>query len=483
MLLAVSVFGFGQNKVQYKNLAWRVIDTKHLSLYYYQDQAALPEISGRWLEESYEQLAKDFSFTPRDKIPCIIYGHPAQFSQTNIVGELLPEGVGGFTTHIKNRVVVPFDGSYNELRHVLHHELTHGFQNAILFSQPGSSLFAGGDLEIPLWFAEGSAEFLSSGWDGEADMFLMDAAIYGSIPKPGPMLGGYMAYKGGQSFLFFLSESRGAGLFGRFLTQFRISRNIERACKDVYGKNLDELGEEWQQELKRIYWPETGRRELPADVATPLTDHVKSKAFYNLRPRIAPDGKKIAFFSDLKDYTHIFIAGRKGKIVADISSAGTTGHFESFHPFRSGLCWSPHSDRLAFVAEHQGRDEIKIYSLAKKRVVKTIRTPLLEISSPDWSPDGNELVFCGIAADAADLYLYNLQNGALTRLTHDVQSESDPRFSPSGKTIVFAATDSCGLPQRFIRRPVSNLYLYNRAEGTVQTLTQSAWNVKSPCFS
>jgi len=55
-------------------------------------------------------------------------------------------------------------------------------------------------------------------------MFLMDAAIFGTISQPGPQLDGYMAYKGGQSFLYFTASSVGDTLFPKCLTVRRIKK-------------------------------------------------------------------------------------------------------------------------------------------------------------------------------------------------------------------------------------------------------------------
>ncbi|MBD3321446.1 MAG: biopolymer transporter Tol, partial [Chitinivibrionales bacterium] len=228
-----TVNGFGKNKVQYLDFSWRYIDTPHFQVYYHQDQGDLPEISAHWIERSYAWLSKDFKFKHRKKIPLIPYGSPNLFQQTNVILEVLPEGVGGFTELFKNRIVVPFTGSYEEFRHVLHHELVHAFQFGILYDQFGSAFMRSSNIQMPIWFAEGSAEFLSSGWDSKADMFMMDRTIFSVVPNPGPRLGGYMAYKGGQSFLYFLAATRGDKKFLRFLRAFRESKNVESSIRDT----------------------------------------------------------------------------------------------------------------------------------------------------------------------------------------------------------------------------------------------------------
>ena len=199
---------------------------------------------------------------------------------------------------------------------------------------------------------------------------------------------------------------------------------------------MEELGKEWVQELKRIYWPEIGRRISPSRNAIAITSHLETRDHYNLHPRISPDGSKIAFFSDRKDFTNILITDRKGKILQRISQNGYGGYFESFHPFRSGMCWSPDGSKLAFVTKSGGRDEIRIVGVNEKKLLKKISASATSLSDPDWSRCGKKIAFSGITNDGkSDLFVYVFENDSITRLTNNIQQESDPRFSPDGKLL------------------------------------------------
>ncbi len=482
---SLPVMGFGKNKVHYEKYSWQFLKLPHFDLYFYHN-GALPAISAQWMENAYDALSSDFDFRFQTRIPVIVYGSTSTFQRTNVIPDLLPEGVGGFTTRIKNRIVVPFDGSYEELRHVLHHELVHGFQNSILFDRIGSALLAGGDMSMPLWLAEGMAEYLSSGWNSEADMFLMDAAVFGSIPPPGPELDGFMAYKGGQSFLYYVASTRGEDLFSVFLRHFGEMKNTERAFKDIYGKTAEEMGEDWLYQLKQIYWPEIGKRQEPSKNGRALTSHTKDRDFFNLKPRISPDGTKIAYYSDLRDFTRILIADRNGKIIQEISQSGFAGNFESFHPFRSGMCWSPQGDKIALVTFHHGQDELRVIDIKRKKLLKKVRPRLSGMNSPDWSPDGKSIVWTGIENDYCDLYLYSFESGAVKRLTNNIYMETDPRFSRDGKKIVFGLQDTSGEAQRqknIKARPMTDIYSLDLATSAVTRLTHGPGNNKSPCFS
>lgn len=479
-------FGFGQNKVQYTNFSWEMLRSPHFKIHYHQDQGNLPNIAFYWIEDSYKSLSEEFQFIPREQFPLIIYGDPNLFAQTNVITELLPEGVGGFTEFFKKRIVVPFNGNYTEFRHVLHHELVHGFCYSILYSQLGSSILAGSNIQVPLWFMEGLAEYLSTKWDVEADMFLMDQVINGSVPLPGYELNGYMAYKGGQSFLFFLAQSRGDSTFLQLLREFKQTKSIDNCLKKVYGKSAEELGKEWIQELKRNYWPEIGKRDLPAATALRVTSHREDHSNYNLRPRISPDGSKIAFFSDKKDFSSIVITDRKGKILQEISQNGYGGYFETFHPFRSGISWSPDGNRLAFVTKSKGNDEIRIIDTKTKKLFRKIICSFTSVSSPDWSGDGKLLAFTAVDKGVSDIYTYNIESRVFSRLTNSVFCELDPRFTPDNKSIIFSVQDTSGKTISKIRpygNTPSDLAIMDIASKTQKFLTRTPWNEKQVCIS
>src|SRR5439155_743388 len=52
----------------------------------------------------------------------------SDFEQTNVLPFVPPEGLLGVTEFLKQRVALPFTGSYFDFRHTLRHELVHVFQ-------------------------------------------------------------------------------------------------------------------------------------------------------------------------------------------------------------------------------------------------------------------------------------------------------------------------------------------------------------------
>jgi len=473
---------FGKNKVQYQYLEWRYLKAPRYTLYYHQDQGNLPELSYIWLDDVYRDLSSRFRFGHSAPVPVVLYESPALFEQTNIITELLPEEVGGFTEIFKNRVVIPHNGSLADLRHVLHHEFVHAFIFGMIY---GGSIFRAAGAQVPLWFNEGLAEVLSEGWERQADMFMLDRTLTSTVPPPSSALNGYLAYKGGQSFLYYLHSTGGDSLFNRMLIEFKRSRSAEGAIERVYAKKMEDLGKDWQSELRRVYWPEIGRRVNPETQAASIT--AKARGRVNVRPRISPNGKRVAFFSDRHDYTRIIIANTAGKELRRIGGEHSFGSsFESFRPMNGAIAWSPDGARLAFIAKKGGKDEVRIVNAANGKALRSIRTPLSSINGLDWSKDGNRLTFIGMSYGQTDLYLYDLASDELTILVDTYESKDSPRFSPDGGKIIFSTTDTVGLysgPFSGARRSTSDIAIYDLRDNSYYLLTETEWNDKQPAFS
>ncbi|HTR78242.1 MAG TPA: hypothetical protein VMH39_09035, partial [Gemmatimonadaceae bacterium] len=127
--VAVSQTGsFGENKIQYRGFDWRVLRGEHVDLYYYPEEEELGRVALAYAEESYGVLQRRFTHHPTHRIPLIIYASHTDFEQTNVLPFVPPEGLLGVTEFLKQRVALPFDGSYADFRHTIRHELVHVFQ-------------------------------------------------------------------------------------------------------------------------------------------------------------------------------------------------------------------------------------------------------------------------------------------------------------------------------------------------------------------
>ena len=189
---------FGRNKVQYGAFTWNITRTEHFDVYYYDGSEDLADAVTQIVESANDEFEGVLGHELSTVIPVIVYASHNDFRQTNVSTSSISETVGGFTELFKNRVVIPFTGSYEDLRHVLYHELTHVFMFDIVYGGLVESVIRQAYTNpVPLWFVEGLAEYVSRGWDSEAEMILRDLTLSDSIIPLQYLWGGYLVYKGG----------------------------------------------------------------------------------------------------------------------------------------------------------------------------------------------------------------------------------------------------------------------------------------------
>ena len=478
---------FGQNKVQYKTFDWYFIQTENFDIYFYKDEYNLAKFAADVLENAYLKIKEELRYDLSKKVPVIIYNSHNDFQQTNVTYELIEEGVGGFTESFKNRMVIPYTGSYEDFRHVLHHELTHAVIFDLLYGNLIGSLLSREYLfQLPLWFAEGYAEYSSrGGWDIQADMVLRDATINGYL-VPLDEAGGYLVYKEGQSAIGYIVKKYGEEKLSEILNKGKAELSMDKALKSAIGLDTKGLSEEWMKFLRKEYWPEIASRSEPKDFAKQLTDHTKDGSYMNERPAFSPQGDRLAIFSDRSDYTEVYIISAiDGKVIEKLVKGERSGDLESLHSYVSGLSWSSDGQSLAFVSKSKGRDVLCLIKVRNKKIYRKLYFNLDAMRSPSWSPDGEKIALVGMKNGKTDIYLCDLKSKKATKLTDDYYDDEDPSFSPDGKFIAFASDHPISSFEDSANHKYghSNLYLYDLNLQKITPLTENPGNNTSPTWS
>ncbi|MCX6834544.1 MAG: hypothetical protein NTW07_05315, partial [candidate division Zixibacteria bacterium] len=248
---------FGKNKVRYRDFDWSYIQTRHFDIYFYEDSYPMAKFSADVLESSYKEVSDELNYNLQNRVPVFLYNSHNEMQQTNIIPNLLSEGIGGFTEPFKNRIAVPFDGSYEDLRHVLHHELTHAVVHNMLFGNNLSSIISRQRLfDVPAWFSEGYAEYSSRhGWDYNSDMFLRDATINNYLVPPEYLEYNYFAYRQGQAMVKYIADKYGEDKLHKILQKGKILLTMSKALESVLGIKEKDFWEDFSKEMKRRYWP------------------------------------------------------------------------------------------------------------------------------------------------------------------------------------------------------------------------------------
>ena len=475
---AAQFFAFGQNKIQYRKLDWRVIRGAHVDLYYYPAEADLAPAALAYAEASYDTLSVQFGHDVASRIPLIVYASHTDFEQTNILPYTPPEGLLGATDFLKRRVSLPFQGNFAEFRHTIRHEMVHVFQLDLdaesYHEAPRSSR-----INLPLWWTEGLAELWSAGQDARDEMVMRDLTLSGRLPQFKQLtyvMSGIVYPIGGQIHRW-LADTYGDWRVGLMYQELNRHDTFEDAIKAVYGRSLDQLSEEFQLAMRRAYYPSVDSLAplsvLGIEVAT-----LAVKAAY--LPDTAAEGQgSVVYHSPATGYLSIYRKRLEGGKARAILTGGRSAQLESFHPFESRMDAS-RPGYLLFTARYGDRDAIIVWDLKRDRMAARYQfVELVSMLSPHWLADGEEIVFSGLSeSGVSDLYRVTLPDGRLLPLTSDRFQDLDPTPSPDGRRIVFASDRTAeGI------HGAANLFLLDLESSAITQLTSGPWRDESPVWS
>jgi len=433
-----SAQSFGRNKPSYRTFEFNVYQTPNFDIYHYLNNDSVVSLLGNLSEKWYKRHQEIFNDTIKFRNPVILYETHPDFQQTTAVGSDIGIGTLGVTEALKNRVVMPILETNAQTNHVLGHELVHAFQfNMLVWND---SLSLRNIQNLPLWFVEGMAEYLSVGSvDAHTAMIMRDALVVNDFPTLRDMTRQYKynPYRYGHAFWSFLAGTWGDTIIRPLFFNTALWGH-EKALEWTLGKDHIVISNMWRQSLENHYKLHeakesqmVGRRIIFDGTAGEM----------NISPSYSPDGKYIAFFSEKRLFTlDLYLADAvSGRIKKRLTSSARNQDIDGFNFFESVGSWSPDSKKFAYVVVSKGKNKLAILNVDKPRKPAIIEFPgIPAFNNPSWSPDGSQILFTGQSNGQSNLYVYHLESGKITQLTNDFYSYVHATWSPDGNRIVFA---------------------------------------------
>lgn len=443
-LASVSTQGqyFGRNKVQYESFDFKVLSTKNFDVYFYpiEEEAAIQ--AARLAERWYARLSRILNHELKGRQILILYSSSPHFQQTTAIPGIIGEGTGGVTEMLKRRIVLPLAPSLADSNHVIGHELVHAFQFDI--TSQDHPRYAGGApsaLRLPLWFIEGLAEYLSRGTvDTHTAMWMRDAVRKEKFPTIMELNSAkYFPYRYGHSLWAYLAGEYGDGIVGTIMKSVGKAGDYEAVLKKATGLSQEKLSENWLNSLRNRYTPIAERTRVSDVYGTELIGATEMNTL-NVSPALSPDGTQIVFLStrDLFSIDMYLADARTGEVKRKLIGTAVDPHFESLMFIKSSGSWDSQGKRFVFGAVSGGQPLLTILNIETEEKEKEISFPDMgEILNPTWSPDGRYVCFSALIGGFTDLFLYDLQEEKLNRITDDPYSDLHPAWSPDGDSIVF----------------------------------------------
>jgi hypothetical protein len=434
---------FGQNKVRYKKLDFKVYQTPHFEIYYYIKNDSMMKRFAQEAELWYTLHQQVFRDTFSKPNPIILYANHPEFQQTTAIDGEISVGTGGITEGLKNRVVMPVMETNQTTRHVLGHELVHAFQYHMLLGRDSSNFENIGN--IPLWMVEGMAEYLSLGKkDAYTAMWMRDAYLNHDIPTVEELTTGnkYFPYRYGEAFWSFLGSTYGDTIIVPFFkntARFGLQYGIRR----TFGYDDKTLSRLWKNSIESTYKPFL-KDTVQKPVGIKIIDD-KNGGDMTVAPSVSPDGRYVAFLSSKNLFSiDLYLAdARTGRVIKRLTSKTANSHVDEFNFIESAGAWSPDSKKFAFSVFSKGRNRMLVVDVPNGKVLNDVSMGKAEqFSNLTWSPDGKNVAFQALSEGQGDLYMYNFDTKTVKQLTNDKYSDYQPNFSRDGKKIIYSSDRS-----------------------------------------
>lgn len=437
---------FGRNRVQYETFDFQVLHSDHFDIYHYPETGKAIKNVARLSERWYERYTGMLNHTFQTQNPVIFYANQADFQQTDILARV-GVGTGGVTEGLRNRVIMPFAETNTGTNHVLGHELVHAFQYDIAQSEDVGGIATMS--QLPLWFIEGMAEYLSVGpQNTQTAMWLRDAVLYDDLPSLDDLSNSqeYFPYRYGHAVWSFIGGTWGDEVVPE-LYKTAAANGLDVAFGKVLGTTIDSVSTMWQSAVSEQYGPELDEKTKPEETGKLILGEEQGTGTMNVSPSVSPDGNRVVFISEKEIFSlELFLANAEtGDVIRRLTTTFTDPHLSALQFIESSGSWSPDGQRFAAVVFQKGDTQIIIIDTNNGKTVRTLAFDSIgAVTNPAWAPDGNRIVFSGLQGGHTDLYLYNMETDSLSKLMDDAYSDIHPEWSPDGSKIAFATDRGAG---------------------------------------
>lgn len=497
-------------------LKWFTLQTDHFNIHYYEGLEEAAHQMAVITEKVYSELTPQFRWKPRGR--------------TEVVLADSTDVSNGLTTTLPYNFILLLipppqgDSSLNYYANWLEDLFRHEYTHTLHLDMFGGPVWpfrillgrtATPNAATPGWVREGIAtEVESLTGKGRVNNSFSEMMLRTDILNDDflsiDQMGGNMfkwpsfnaAYIYGGMFWAFLAEQYGQDKIVEFAKNYSSSLwflGLNTSSKKVFqGKNFYQLKREWKAHLTQKYAKE--KTQLESLGLTPLTEikkindgtlhsptlsrdgktllYVHHDYFNRPLTRLlnletgedkklskeignqysfSPDGKKVAFSRiarHKKWYTYFDLY--ELDLETKNSKRLTKGE-RAFHPD-----YSPDGNKIVFVKNQLVTTGLFWWDVkGEKATAVTPPEKAVQYSNPRWSPDGKLIAVSRWKQGKRDIVLVDFPSGVVKPITDDEAIDNQPAFSPDGKSLYFSSD----------RSGVTNIYRYDLASGKQERVT------------
>jgi hypothetical protein len=478
---------YGKNKVVRKAFPWKYVDTKNFRIFHYTTDRELLKRLARQAEGAYDKISAFLNVTIEKKTPLIYYDKQTDIEQTNLYpGLIAPGSFEGFTESNNNRVVIYGNRSSDDLARLITHELSHSFENAILYKTRSGGMFDFN--QPPLWVMEGFAEFMTGYWDSFSMLTVIDSVLSDRMPEiqdDGDIRSASgtnrLPYDFGHLMYEFFYEKFGKKGVRDLLTGMRHPNLIgkRRSFLDQFNFMPKTFNFEFKKYARNRFKAFIGR-ENPEDYSFMIGPDFPFA--YSFSHQVSPGGELLAVVTvNYRTYKIeiIMVSLKDGKVIKNVTPGFQSTYdgieFKFVPADGRSFSWDRKGENIAFFVRQELDTYLLVLNALDNRVLQKFNIGSIQkASSPVFHPSNGLLYFTGIEGLQSFLFTLDLHSGQIRKLTDGRLYVKAVDVSADGENLVYSAESG----------DYNKLYLAAAANpDLVMRLTDGSYNDIAPSFS
>jgi TolB protein len=175
-----------------------------------------------------------------------------------------------------------------------------------------------------------------------------------------------------------------------------------------------------------------------------------------IAPNWSPDGNSIVYTSYMRNFPDI--------CRIDLNRNQRTS-LASYSGLNTGASISPDGKDLALILSKDGNPELYIKNIRSGKLTRLTNTPRAAEASPDWSPDGSQLVYASDQGGTGrpQLYTISRDGGTPRRISNRGTENVAPDWGPNG--LIACASRTGGQYVIAVIQPASGQMTYLVSDG------------------
>ncbi len=191
--------------------------------------------------------------------------------------------------------------------------------------------------------------------------------------------------------------------------------------------------ESWAYEINLWEAPVVERLDLEGDLTSTLRPAVTTSDQWNHSPDLSPDEKQLAFVSTRSGNAEVWLSDRDGANARQLTKFGRA----SMRVPR----WSPDAKTILISATVNGQPDL--YAVAVDGAMTRLTDDVEDEVAPSWSHDGTAVLFGARHAGTWQVMQFTVADRSRKQLTVDGGYAAQP--SPDGKSILFTRLERPGV--------------------------------------